>query len=168
MKIILDDISCKDDLYPFTLTRSAADIRVGILTIREKWEKLLNKTIHTLSEALENDLKDDNTLIPANIIPSLKWLKTFKKNRITNDALKIEYPFHIFQNNDRAIREDYKLITAKKRSHKVSSSNKTIGSDIFIEKGAKVVLNNIFFETGKAALSPQSRLELEKGSIPKH
>lgn len=31
-----------------------------------------------------------------------------------------------------------------------------------IEKGAKVVLNNIFFETGKAALTPQSRVELEK------
>jgi outer membrane protein OmpA-like peptidoglycan-associated protein len=31
-----------------------------------------------------------------------------------------------------------------------------------IEKGAKVVLNNIFFETGKAALTPESRLELEK------
>ncbi len=31
-----------------------------------------------------------------------------------------------------------------------------------IEKGAKVVLNNIFFETGKAALSPQSTLELQK------
>ena len=31
-----------------------------------------------------------------------------------------------------------------------------------IEKGAKVILNNIFFETGKATLSPQSRVELEK------
>lgn len=31
-----------------------------------------------------------------------------------------------------------------------------------IEKGAKVVLNNIFFETGKATLSQLSRLELEK------
>ncbi len=31
-----------------------------------------------------------------------------------------------------------------------------------IEKGAKVVLNNIFFDTGKATLSPQSRLELQK------
>jgi outer membrane protein OmpA-like peptidoglycan-associated protein/outer membrane protein assembly factor BamD (BamD/ComL family) len=31
-----------------------------------------------------------------------------------------------------------------------------------IEKGAKVVLNNIFFETGKAALSQLSTLELEK------
>jgi outer membrane protein OmpA-like peptidoglycan-associated protein len=33
-----------------------------------------------------------------------------------------------------------------------------------IEKGAKVVLNNIFFETGKATLSPQSYVELEKAS----
>ncbi|HCW06589.1 MAG TPA: hypothetical protein DGG95_04395 [Cytophagales bacterium] len=31
-----------------------------------------------------------------------------------------------------------------------------------IEKGAKVILNNIFFETGKATLSPESRLELQK------
>ena len=31
-----------------------------------------------------------------------------------------------------------------------------------IEKGAKIVLNNIFFETGKATLSPQSRVELQK------
>lgn len=31
-----------------------------------------------------------------------------------------------------------------------------------IEKGAKVVLNNIFFESGKSTLSVESRLELEK------
>jgi outer membrane protein OmpA-like peptidoglycan-associated protein len=31
-----------------------------------------------------------------------------------------------------------------------------------IEKGARVVLNNIFFETGKAELSPESRLDLDK------
>jgi outer membrane protein OmpA-like peptidoglycan-associated protein len=31
-----------------------------------------------------------------------------------------------------------------------------------IEKGTRVVLNNIFFDTGKATLTPQSHLELEK------
>ncbi len=42
---------------------------------------------------------------------------------------------------------------------------KTIKKDIElkpIEKGAKIVLNNIFFETGKATLTSQSRVELEK------
>ena len=46
-----------------------------------------------------------------------------------------------------------------------TSSYKEIKKDIAlkpIEKGAKVVLNNIFFETGKATLSPQSRVELGK------
>jgi outer membrane protein OmpA-like peptidoglycan-associated protein len=46
-----------------------------------------------------------------------------------------------------------------------TSKFKTIKKDIElkpIEKGAKIVLNNIFFETGKATLTSQSRVELEK------
>lgn len=46
-----------------------------------------------------------------------------------------------------------------------SASYQEITKDIElkpIEKGAKVVLNNIFFETGKATLSPESRVELGK------
>lgn len=31
-----------------------------------------------------------------------------------------------------------------------------------IEKGARVVLNNIFFKTGKSELGPKSRLDLDK------
>lgn len=45
------------------------------------------------------------------------------------------------------------------------SKFQTIKKDIElkpIEKGAKIVINNIFFETGKATLSPQSNVELEK------
>ena len=73
MKIILDDIICKENLYPFTLTRSMADIRIGILTIRQKWEKLSGKKVYTLSE---NKEENENTrLIPANVIPSRKWFK---------------------------------------------------------------------------------------------
>ena len=46
-----------------------------------------------------------------------------------------------------------------------TSKFQTIKKDIElkpIEKGAKIVINNIFFETGKATLSPQSNVELEK------
>ena len=32
-----------DDFFPFSLTRSVADIRCGILTIREKWDIYLKK-----------------------------------------------------------------------------------------------------------------------------
>jgi hypothetical protein len=48
MKIFLDESQCKEKLAPFTLTRHTADIRIGILTIREKWEMLLSKQNSTL------------------------------------------------------------------------------------------------------------------------
>lgn len=148
MKFILDDINCKEDLYPFTLTRSVADIRVGILTIREKWELLTDKKVRLLSEISETDINNDIQRFPANIIPSRKLLKELKYKPINIskiDAAKIEFPWHIFQKNDKAIRDDYKLITKKRRSAKISSTNKLIGKDIFIEEGANVehsVLNS--------------------------
>ena len=41
-KIIFTEEFCQpENLFPFTLTRQVQDIRVGILTIREKWEKML-------------------------------------------------------------------------------------------------------------------------------
>lgn len=138
MNIVLDDIECREDLYPFTLTRSAADIRIGILTIREKWEKLLNKKIHTISEVLENDLDQGGIIIPANIIPSRKSVKSFKTKGKIDGHLTIRYPWNIFRFNDTAIRNDFELISRKRKSKKISSTNSITGKDIFIEEGASV------------------------------
>ncbi len=41
MNLILADDQFRDQLLPFAFTRPVADIRVGILTIRRKWEMLL-------------------------------------------------------------------------------------------------------------------------------
>ena len=50
MNYILYDGSSRNALLPFTFTRPVADIRVGILTIREKWERYLGNTTTTLTE----------------------------------------------------------------------------------------------------------------------
>lgn len=50
MNYILFDGPSRDNLLPFTYTRPVADIRVGILTIREKWEKYLGLTTTTITE----------------------------------------------------------------------------------------------------------------------
>ena len=50
MNYILFDGTVRNALLPFTFTRPVADIRVGILTIREKWEKYLGSTTTTLTE----------------------------------------------------------------------------------------------------------------------
>lgn len=50
MNYILFDGPSRNQLLPFTYTRPVADIRVGILSIREKWEKYLQTTTTTVTE----------------------------------------------------------------------------------------------------------------------
>lgn len=50
MNYILFDGPVRNALLPFTFTRPVCDIRIGILTIREKWEKYLGSTTTTLTE----------------------------------------------------------------------------------------------------------------------
>ena len=137
--IVLDDVIGKNNLYPFTATRSVADIRVGILTIREKWEKLLDRKIETISEINSRDVElKDEEKIPANIIPSQQWAIAFLNNQKISGTI-LKYPWHIFQNNDQALREDFDLICKGRTSLSISSTNKTISSDnIFVEEGAVV------------------------------
>jgi UDP-N-acetylglucosamine diphosphorylase/glucosamine-1-phosphate N-acetyltransferase len=42
--ILFDNPTVRQNLLPFTFTRPIATIRIGILTIAEKWEKYLNST----------------------------------------------------------------------------------------------------------------------------
>lgn len=50
MNYILFEDETRESLLPFTFTRPVADIRIGILTIREKWEKYLGTKTSTLTE----------------------------------------------------------------------------------------------------------------------
>ncbi len=63
-----------------------------------------------------------------------------KKAITIKDKIKaLQFPWEIFQWNDAAIRDDFELITAKRKSQQISKTNKAIkASQIFIEKGAKV------------------------------
>ncbi len=44
MRYILVDIPDRENFYPFTLTRSLADCRVGIFTFKERWEQFLKES----------------------------------------------------------------------------------------------------------------------------
>ncbi len=75
MNYILFDGSVRDALLPLTFTRPVADIRIGILTIREKWEKYLGTTITTvtedyLSEKFPMVEMEENVLINAAFCPN--------------------------------------------------------------------------------------------------
>jgi hypothetical protein len=49
--VLFDDPATRINLLPFTFTRPISKIRVGILTISEKWEKRLTTTASFLTES---------------------------------------------------------------------------------------------------------------------
>jgi UDP-N-acetylglucosamine diphosphorylase / glucose-1-phosphate thymidylyltransferase / UDP-N-acetylgalactosamine diphosphorylase / glucosamine-1-phosphate N-acetyltransferase / galactosamine-1-phosphate N-acetyltransferase len=195
-KIIFTEEFCQpENLAPFTLTRQIQDIRVGILTIREKWEKMLGLPSFDRKEDDYKDLdrsvnideitdNDSCFMIHGNVLPTPKLVKALSrlkngefisangdagiifrfsakeisekyKIRVTKsftvkqDINVIHYPWDIFKLNDWAIRQDFELLTKKRKSQPIPRSNKTINpKNIFIEKGARVEHSILNAETG--------------------
>jgi UDP-N-acetylglucosamine diphosphorylase/glucosamine-1-phosphate N-acetyltransferase len=91
MNYILFDGSVRNSLLPFTYTRPVADIRIGILSIREKWEKYLGFTTTTITEEyLEAKYPmvelEENILINASYLPT-KSLVEQVRNLSENQAI---------------------------------------------------------------------------------
>ncbi|MDO6745009.1 GlmU family protein [Tenacibaculum soleae] len=89
MNYILFDGDVRTSLLPFTYTKPVADIRVGILTIREKWEKYLESTTTTITEAyLEEKYPmvemEKNVLLNASFLPTkslIREIQSLSKNQ---------------------------------------------------------------------------------------
>lgn len=142
-QLILDDAHIAPNLYPFTQTRHTSEIRVGILTIREKWELLTGEKIHTTSNK-ENNTNTNAIIIPANIIPTKALAKAVMQDealpaQLPGDELVLEHPWQIFQFNDQAIRIDFELLKANRTSDPLPESVQVMqAAQVFVEAGAKL------------------------------
>jgi len=169
------------DLLPFTHTRAVADIRCGILTMRERWEKHLGETTATLTQdylsplypapntngdlyvnggvaasadlvkeiralsAGEKLVKDD-LVIAARVQNSINTLADLHKTiatlspRQANTAMwSLQHIWDIFSLNEKAIREDFTLLTTGRKSHPLPANITVTGAEnIFIEEGAVI------------------------------
>ncbi len=89
MNYILFDGPSRNNLLPFTYTRPVADIRIGILTIREKWEKHLGLTTTTVTEDYLSEKypmveMEQNIMINASYLPNyelIEFIKGLKENQ---------------------------------------------------------------------------------------
>ncbi len=63
MNIILFDTEARKRLFPLTATKAVADIRMGILTIKERWEKMTHAKVFVLTDDYLQPLYES---IPAN------------------------------------------------------------------------------------------------------
>ncbi|TFV94713.1 glucose-1-phosphate thymidylyltransferase [Algoriphagus kandeliae] len=77
--LLFDDPSIRGALLPFTFTRPIAAIRIGILTIAEKWEKVSGKEVSYLTQDYLQEKyprKEGSCLaINGGLIPSAEILK---------------------------------------------------------------------------------------------
>jgi UDP-N-acetylglucosamine diphosphorylase/glucosamine-1-phosphate N-acetyltransferase len=95
--ILFDESIVRTNLLPLTFTRPVSDIRIGILTIREKWEKYLKTSTSSLTDGYLSSkfpiLKmEENVLINGSICPTdeiVAAVKNLKPNQtiVYNDTI---------------------------------------------------------------------------------
>ena len=81
--ILFDAQEVRENLLPMTFTRPVADLRVGILTIREKWERMLEGvysylTIDYLQEKYPMVEADESVFIAGNVCPTINLVTKIK------------------------------------------------------------------------------------------
>lgn len=104
MNYILFDGTVRSALLPFTYTRPVADIRVGILTIREKWEMHLGYTTTSLTEEYLMEKfpmveMEENIMINASFLPN-EILVEMVMNLEVNQAIVYKEEIVAFYTND--------------------------------------------------------------------
>ncbi len=89
--IILFDDESREQMLPLSYTRPVAEIRTGIFTIRERWEKLLKGkasyiTSDYLSQKFPIHIEDDNIVINGAIMPNDRLVRLIEQLE-PNEAL---------------------------------------------------------------------------------
>lgn len=149
MNYILFDGPSRNNLLPFTFTRPVAEIRVGILTIREKWQHVLGTKIaiqtqdylrgkwpaqkessnifidaslcpdEDLIQAIQ-ELKPGERLVQdAQILAYFEEIDSYKDVPYTREILQIQHTWDIFSKNAAAIEADFKLLTTGRTSQPI-------------------------------------------------
>jgi UDP-N-acetylglucosamine diphosphorylase/glucosamine-1-phosphate N-acetyltransferase len=201
MNYILFDGTVRNALLPFTFTRPVADIRIGILTIREKWENYLGSTTTTVTEEYLMDKfpmveMEENVMINASFLPNatlVDWIQNLKAKQaivfeeeivafytqdtqeevdfnqyellsFEDELVRIVNTWDIFSKNDRAIRDDFQLLTTDRISQPIPKSVNVISPDnVFIEEGAQLAFVTLNASTGPIYIGKNS--EIMEGSV---
>lgn len=110
-KLLLQYSHFQKDFLPLTLTRSFIDLRVGILTVEDKWRKL------ALSQDIELEIIDDepsaDSIWDARLIPkfSLDIKSFFEKKTATDDSFfALKTPWDIIHHNTSLVLDDIQLL----------------------------------------------------------
>lgn len=172
MNYILFDGNVRNALLPFTFTRPVADIRVGILTIREKWEKYLGYTTTTITEEYLSEKfpmveMEENVIINASFLPNqvlAEMMRNLEENQAifyedeviafyTKEGQEVDFEtYEIIEFNDECIRIEHTWDIFQKNDAAIREDFDLLTEDRFsqpIPKSVNVIApENIFIEEG--------------------
>lgn len=105
--ILFETIAQHRNFLPFTFTRPVAELRVGILTIREKWEKYIHSGVSVLAvdylqKVFPPNFETENVWVNAALFPSLLLIEMLEKLP-KGTVLKSENELLAFKSDDQSI-----------------------------------------------------------------
>lgn len=148
--LLFDDSRYREQFFPLTLTRQTADLRVGIFTLREKWQLRPTSMVGTLEVG--------------DLVPGREFIELVAAGRV-QEAMerpelyrRLRRPWDLNSINDWAIQQDLEMVRTLRKSLPVSGTNRITGpeEDIFIEEGARVEHAYLNTEGGPIYVGPQA------------
>ncbi|MBS1783702.1 MAG: GlmU family protein [Bacteroidetes bacterium] len=208
MQVILFDDQTRFSLFPFTHTRSVADIRCGILTMRERWEKRLKTNTGTLTESYLqglfpqvctgndilfingavfandallmaiNKLKHQQKLLSGNTILAFRTndlkinfdnldqsTSSFEAISYNSPVQELKHVWDIFELNEQAIKDDFQLLTAGRKSQHIPEFVTVVGAEnLFLEEGA-IINPGVVINAKNACVYLGAEAEILEGSL---
>lgn len=139
MQLVFSDAQYWENFLPLTYTRPVCQIRMGILTFQERWEKLLNTkevsflTEDYLQQKFQKPSREESLLLVPNFLPTENILNQIKNLQL-GEAL-------VYQNEVVAARLDMSNFSLSQ----ISKMTDVDGNLLFIEKTTDIFTHNEVF-----------------------
>ena len=145
MNIILFDNN-RSEFFPLSLTRPISQFRVGIFTIKEKWEKYYDSvsvfTDNYLSNKYPSTVKDDNIWIDAQLIPNDSIITEINNLRV-GESLKKDSKILAFRS------KEFKSYNLNEISSNAQFSFLNSITDIFTINGSEIINDFLLISSDK-------------------
>ncbi|AEA42362.1 putative sugar nucleotidyl transferase [Fluviicola taffensis] len=195
MNIILHDNDLHLRFAPLTLTRPVGDLRVGILTNKERWEKWIPEaTVSFQTEkyiskkfpridgkadvevnaaiipteaiaAAVVHLEDNQVLVSENTWIARRGNATEKIKWTEQHPLELTQRWDLFQKNDEILVADYFLLTGGRETQYISTSNTVIGDPSLIFLEVGASVEGSFLNTTSGPIYIAKDAEIMEGSM---
>lgn len=195
LHLLLNDNGLHLRFAPLTLTRPLGDVRVGILTNKERWERWIPEaTVSFISESYlqkkfpeihgQEEVEINAAVIPTEAIAAAvvslqadqilmgenTWIarrgKATEKIQFTDQQpIVLEQRWDLFQRNDEVLVADYFFLTAGRESQELSDTNTVIGNPDWIFLEEGAQVEGAFLNTTNGPIYIGKDAEVMEGSL---